>query len=62
MTSSTRPAHSYTAQAEAVALVARREALKAIKMRDSETELTLARLEAAVTTLRELAHRERAGR
>ena len=37
MTSSTRPAHSYTAQAEAVALVARREALKAIKMRDSET-------------------------
>ena len=51
--------HSLTAQAEAVATVARREALKPLKMRDSEITLTLERLEAAVNTLRELAHKAR---
>ena len=51
---------SYESQAGAVSLVARLECLKAIRCRDSEAELMLVHLAAAVATLRTLAERRKA--
>ena len=51
---------SFENQAAAVALVARPECLKAIRCRDSETDLLLTHLAAAVVTLRTLAERRKA--
>lgn len=50
----------YDTQAAAVALVSRRVCLKVIRCRDSETDLLLTHLAAAVATLRTLAERRRA--
>jgi hypothetical protein len=51
---------SFELQAGAVSLVARPECLKAIRCRDSETELLLTHLAAAVVTLRTLAAKRKA--
>lgn len=50
----------FDAQAAAVALVARPECLKAIRCRDSEADLLLTHLAAAVVTLRTLAEKRKA--
>jgi hypothetical protein len=49
---------SLAQQANAVRTVARRECLKAIKMRESETDMLMAHLRAAADTLNDLADKE----